>query len=133
MTKHAQRGQATISLVLLIGGIASAIVIAIALISISSIGTGFGADASQRSRAAALAGIEDGALRLARDTTDSGTYTVSPGNVTTTVTIYPNTPSAGYSSVYSQATTGIRRTRLYATYSINPITGIVTLVSIDTQ
>lgn len=133
MTKYAQRGQATISLVLLIGGIASAIVIAIALISISAIGTGFGADAMQRSRAAALAGIEDGALRLARDTTDSGTYTVSPGNVSTTVTIYPNTPSAGYSSVYSQATTGIRRTRLYATYSINPITGIVSLVSIDTQ
>ncbi len=133
MASPASRGQATLSLVLLIGGIASAVVIAISLIAISAIGTGFGADQLQRSRAAALAGIEDGALRLARNAADSGTYTINPGITTTTVTIYQATPSAGYVTVFSQATAGVRRVRFYGVYTIDANTGIPTLVSLDTN
>jgi|GEM_PF-6921627 len=127
------RGQATLSLVLLIGGIASAIVIAIALVSISSIGTGFGADAQQRTRAAALAGIEDGALRLQRNAADAGAYSFVSGALTTSVTIYADTPSPGYAAVFSQATAGLRRSRLYAVYAIEPLTRIPTQVSLASQ
>ena len=134
MRLHAPRhGQATISLVLLIGGIASAVVIAIALIAISMVGTGFAADAAQRARAVAMAGIEDGALRLARSASDTGSYTVAAGSSTASVTIYPATPSAGFTSIYSQATVGIRRSRLYATYALDPATGIPTLITITPQ
>lgn len=132
-TYATQRGQATISLVLLIGGIASAIVIAIALISISMIGTGFAADAAQRSRGAAMAGIEDGALRLARNSAEAGSYSINAGTATTSVTIYSATPGAGYSAVYAQATVGVRRSRLYAVYALDPVAGTPTLISLDTQ
>lgn len=128
-----RRGQATLSLVLAIGGIASAVVIGIALVSIAMIGTGFGADAQQRARAAAMAGIEDGAMRLARNSADSGSYTLTSNVISTDVILYPNTPSAGYSAVYSEASVSFRRVRLYGIYSIDPVTQVTTLVSLETQ
>jgi hypothetical protein len=117
----------------MIGGIASAVVIGIALVSISMIGTGFGADAQQRARASALAGIEDGAIRFARNSSDSGTYTLDTGAADADVVLYPDTPSAGFSAVYSESTVGFRRVRLYAVYSIDPETQVTTLVSLETQ
>lgn len=133
MTSAPSRGQATLSVVLLIGGIVSTIVIAISLVSIGLIGTGFGADAQQRARGGALAGIEDAALRLARDTSYAGTYSVDVGVTTASVTVYASTPSSGFSAVSSAATYGLRRVRLYAVYAIDPATAVPTLVSLADQ
>lgn len=125
-----RRGQATLSLVLLIGGIASAIVLAIALISISMISTGFAADQLQRARAAALGGIEDATLRLARNPADSGAYSVAVGAATSSVTITQGVPSAGYVQVIAQASAGARQSSLLASYALDPTTGAPTLVSL---
>jgi hypothetical protein len=133
VTVSSLRGQATLSLVLLVGGIATAIVIAIAVVSVTLVGTGFGADAQQRARAVAMAGIEDGALRFARNSSDSASYALTVGSSTASVVLYPNTPSAGYSSVYSEATVGVRKARLYGTYAIDPVTFVPTLVSLTNQ
>lgn len=133
VTTRSSRGQATLSLVLLIGGIASAIVIGITLVSITMIGTGFGADAQQRARAAALAGIEDGAMRLTRNGSDAGSYSFASGPITTNVVIYANTPGPGYAAVFSEAVASARRSRLYAVYSVDPVTGIPTQVSLTPQ
>jgi hypothetical protein len=133
VTAAPKKGQATLSLVLMIGGIASAVVIGIALVSVSMIGSGFGADAQQRARTAAMAGIEDGALRFARNPGDSATYTLTTGSTEADVVLYPNTPSAGFSAVYSEAAAGFRTVRLYAVYSIDPETQVTTLVSLETQ
>lgn len=133
MTQRSRHGQATISLVLLIGGIATAVVIAIALIAVSMIGTGFAADQQQRARAAAMAGIDDAAIRLARNPNDAGSYTVTAGTISTSVTIAANTPSAGFATITSQATSGVRRSRLTAVYSFDGITKVPTLVSLSAQ
>jgi hypothetical protein len=128
-----RNGQATISLVLLIGGIVSAAVLAIALIAISMIGTGFGADAQLRARAAAMAGIEDGALRLTRNASDAGSYTLTTGSTTASVTITANSPSSGFSTVSSQALISGRRITLAGVYAIDTATGVPTLVSLTQQ
>lgn len=133
MTVQASRGQATISLVLLIGGIAAGITLAVALITLSLIGTGYGAEQMQRARSAALAGIEDGVLRITRNPADTGTYTVSSGTATATVTIYSDKPVPGASAIYSEATVGLRRSSLYGIFALDPLTGIPTPVSLNTQ
>lgn len=133
MKTQASRGQASISLVLLIGGIASAAIITIALVAIGAIATGFGADQQQRARSAALAGIEDGVLRLTRNPEDSGSFSVFAGNATATITITQDSPAAGQVSVTSQAVSGIRRSTLHAVYAIDPATGIPTPVSLTPQ
>lgn len=133
MYSHASRGQASISLVLLIGGIATAVIVTIAIVAIGSIASGFGADQQQRARAAALAGIEDGVLRLTRNPADSGTFTVFSGNATATITITQNSPGAGRASIISEATSGVRRSTLYGIYAIDPFTGIPTPVSLTPQ
>lgn len=131
MKTQASRGQASISLVLLIGGIASAVIVTIALIAIGAIAAGFGADQQQRARGAAMAGIEDGVLRLTRNPADSGSFTVFTSNATATVTISQNTPSAGLAAISSQASAGVRRVTLYGVYAIDPATGIPTPVSLS--
>lgn len=127
---RSSQGQASISLVLLVGGLASAAVITIALVAISAINNGYGADQQQRARAAALAGIEDGAIRITRNPGDAGTYSLPSGVATATVTISPNTPSSGMNTVSSQASYGFRRVNLSAVYSVDPVTGVPIQVSL---
>jgi hypothetical protein len=127
------RGQASISLVLLVGGIASAAVITIATVAIGAIASGYGADHTQRARGAAMAGIDDALLRITRNPGDSGSYTLTAGSSTVSVSITQNAPSAGFTTISSSAASGFRTISLAGVYSVDPVTGIPTPVSLTVQ
>ena len=124
------RGQASISLVLLVGGIASAAVITIATVAIGAIATGYGADHLQRARAAALAGIDDARLRITRNPGDSGSYSITAGSSSVAVSITQNAPSSGFTTISSSAASGFRSVTFAGVYSVDPVTGIPTPVSL---
>lgn len=127
------RGQASISLVLLVGGIASAAIITIATVAIGAIASGYGADHLQRARGAAMAGIDDGQLRITRDPGDSGGYSLTAGSSTVSVSITQNAPSPGFTTISSSASSGFRTVTLAGVYSVDPVTGIPTQVSLTPQ
>ena len=130
--RTSQKGQATLSLVLLIGGIAFAISITLALSALSSISVGFGADAQQRARGAALAGVEDAALRLARNPGFSSLgYSVPLETASASVVVTQGVPSASQVTVVSNASAGSRDSELSAIFAIDPLTGIATLTTVQ--
>ena len=124
-------GQAVLSLVFLIGGIAILVGVSLAFLVTSFLSTSFGFEASQRALAVATAGAEDGMLQLIRNKSFSDIvgYSVPLGNNTATVTVTQNSPTVGQATVVSTAAVSGHRRRLQVIVSIDPATGQVSVVS----
>jgi hypothetical protein len=130
-TRSCSTGQAVLSLVFLIGGIAVLVGVTLAFLVTSFLSTSFGFEASQRALAVATAGAEDGVLQLVRNKSfsDAVGYSVPLGNDTATVTITQNSPTGGQATVVSTAAISGNRRRLQVIVSIDPATGQVSVVS----
>jgi hypothetical protein len=89
-TMHQRNGQAALTLVLLVGGIAALTGVGLAFLSTSIIQSGRAAESGGAALAAAGAGTRDALLRLARDNqfeaTTPYTIPVDTGTVAVTVT-----------------------------------------------
>ncbi len=115
---------------LLIGAIVLVVGTTIAFVTATFIDSSYGTQASQNAEAAAAGGVYDAQLRLVRgDIAAGGTYTVPTAATTATVTVTPNSPSAGLATVLSMATVLFRTRKIQAVFAIDPTTGQVSLVS----
>ena len=128
---HSLRGQAALSLVFLIGGIAILVSITLVFLVTSFIGVSFGFQASERASAVATAGAEDGLIQLARNKgfSDTTGYSVPLGSDSATVTVTQNSPSAGQATVLSTATVSGNRRRIRLVASVDALTGEVRVLS----
>lgn len=119
------RGQAALSLVILVGGIIIAIGVGLAFIVGSSISASAAYQAGVRAEHVAVAGVSDAMLRLVRDRgfADVSGYTMPIDTYQATVTVQQNVPSAGKATITSLArVSGYKRT-LQVIVSIDQITG----------
>jgi len=130
-------GQATLSLILLIGGIIIEIALAGSLISYLLSTSGRGELLASRALGAAEAGIRDVQIKIARnkDFVQSGTltYPLSVGGDSTTINVSRTSPTPT-SYLYTATSTGsaITRTkRLVAQLVVDTTTGLVQLQSVS--
>lgn len=124
-----KKGQATLSLVFLIGGVALLIAVTLSLISISFLNSTFAFQAANRAMAMAISGADDAILTLDRNNTFSSSgYAVCAADCAN-VTVTRNTPMAGQTTILSTATVFASQRKIQIVVSINPLTGEVTMVS----
>jgi hypothetical protein len=123
-------GQATLSLVVLIGGISILTALSLSFLSISFLNIGSGFEAGERAFAVARAGVDDAILQLARNENDSRTsprsYIISVGDFATFVEIVPNGNQA---LITSTATVLARTKKIQTLVSVNSVSGTVTQIS----
>ena len=130
-SRHA--GQATLSLVFLIGGIIILVGVSLSFLVISFISSGYGYQASNRALGAATGGVEDALLRLVRDTdlTALTPYEVPLDSYTANVTVTQDSPVAGLVTILSYATVAGYQRRIQAVVAVDSDTGQVSLISWD--
>jgi hypothetical protein len=123
------RGQATLSLVFLVGGIILVMSVTLAVLVISFLNSGYGFQAANRSLAAAQAGIQDAQLKLVRDSSYAGTYSFTNGSSTTNVTVTQDSPSPGQATVVADATFSGYKRKIQAVFFVNATSTEVDLIS----
>lgn len=126
-----RRGQAFLSVVLLIGAIVLVVGTTIAFITVTFIDSSYGTQASQQAEAAAGGGVNDAYLNLVRYGMAwcPTAYAIPVGSVSVSVTCSPNTPNADLATVLSTATVQYRTRKIRVAFSIDPVTGQVAQVS----
>jgi len=132
LTRRASReGQASLSLVFLIGGIVLFIGINLAFLVFSFISSTYGFRAQNRAFAVASGGLYDGVMQVVRnkDFSNTGGYSAAIGSDSATVTVTQNAPSSGYATITSDATVAGRRRKIQGVVSVLSTTGAVNLVS----
>ena len=129
--KHGKHfGQALLGLVILIGGIVFAAGIAIALFTAAFVDSTAGYQSSEQAEAAAIAGVEDALLQIARNSQFSSSgYALGVGSSTATIVVNQNTPSSGFDTIVSQSTISLRTRKLQVVVSLNGTTGQTNVVS----
>ena len=125
------RGQAVLSLVLLVGGIVVFVSITLVFIVLSFINSTTGFEKANRALAAATGGIEDGVLRLVRnkDFASASAYTVPLGPYSAGVTVTQGSPAPGQVTITSGASVGLYTRQVQAILSVVSSTGDVQLMS----
>ena len=105
--------------------------ITMAILASIFVDSGYGLQAQNAAQAAATAGAQDAYLQLIRNNTFSsgGGYTVTAGSSSALVTVNQNTPSTGLATVVSVATVLNRTRKIQAVFSVNAVTGQISLVS----
>jgi hypothetical protein len=126
-----KRGQAFLSLVLLVGGAIILIGLTLAFLATSFIDTGYGYRALTQAQAAANSGVSDALLQLDRNASFSqpSGYSVIAGPNTATVTVTQNSPSTGLVTILSTATVGTRTRKITVVAAANASTSQVTVTS----
>lgn len=105
--------------------------ISIAIVTSSFVNSTYGYRLSQQSESVALAGVEDALLQLARNNQLNNTsgYSLSVGSSTATVTVTQSSPSAGFTTILSQATVSQQTRKIKVIVSVNATTGQPSVVS----
>lgn len=125
-----ERGQAILSLILLIGGIIVLIGLALAFLATSFVNSAYGYRAAQRAEAVASSGVFDALMQLARNQSFSSTgYTLTVSSDTASVTVTQNSPATGQATVVSSSTVSLSTKTIRAIVSENTSTGQVFVVS----
>jgi hypothetical protein len=126
-----KRGQAFLSLVLLVGGAIILIGLTLAFLATSFVDTGYGYRALTQAQAAANSGVSDALLQLDRNASFSqpSGYSVIVGSNTATVTVTQNSPSTGLVTILSTATVGTRTRKITVVAAANASTSQVTIIS----
>ena len=131
-------GQATLSFILLVGGIIVEIALAGLFITYFLSTSGAGERFSVRALAAAHTGIRDAQLRIVRNKDFApGTYTFTVGSDSASVTI-ARTPPDPITQTYLYTITSVgtaftRRKKLVALMVVNTVTGFAQLQSLTEQ
>lgn len=128
------KGQAFLSLVILIGAIVALVGITLAVIVSSFIETGYGYRASVTAQSVANSGAEDAVLHLDRGDIASfpDSYTLTVGSNTASVAIAQNSPSTGYYTIVSSSTVSQRTSKITVVAAVNASTTQVSVVSWQT-
>lgn len=121
------------ALIFFIGGVVLLIGVTLAFLANSFIDTGYGYKASLQAEAVATSGANDALLQIERNAnnyqTAGGTYTLSVGSSTATVTVTQNSPSSGFITVLSTATISNRTRKISVVVSLNATTSQTSVVS----
>ncbi|MDP2598662.1 MAG: hypothetical protein Q8P49_02440 [Candidatus Liptonbacteria bacterium] len=126
----ARRGQAVLSLVLLIGGIVVAVGVTLAFLATSFINSAYGYRAAQRAAAVASSGAYDALQRLSRNSAFSSSgYTLTVGSDSATVTVTQDSPATDQVTITSTATVSLAQKTVRVIVSIDPNTSQTTVVS----
>ena len=131
---RSRRGQAVLSLTLLIGGIIVLVALALAFLATSFVNSAYGYAIAQRAQAAATSGAYDALMQLARDKDFGGvdpgtTYTIAVGSSTATVTVIQDSPAVGKVAITSTATITFRKRTVSAVAARDSTTGQITVIS----
>lgn len=125
-------GQAVLSMVFLIGGIVVLVALALAFLVTSFINSTYGFQLGERAKAVAAAGAYDAMMRLARNKDllkPSGSYSVSLGSDTASVTLTNDPSASAQATIVSTATVANRTRSVRAVVSRDSNTGQITLTS----
>lgn len=131
-TLHASFGIAALPTLLIISGILIEIVVAIALVANILSTTGYGARFSREALVAAEAGVQDAALRIARDkeygTLGGTTYSITVGNSSVQVTVYKDVGQGGVTAsgkhrIVSTGTARVFSKKIEVVYDVDETTG----------
>jgi uncharacterized protein (UPF0333 family) len=127
------RGQATLALVFLIGGIIVVVGVSLAFIVTSFIISGYGFQSSNRALAVAAAGVDDAIIKLIRNKNFSAVspYDVPVGDYTAKVSVIQNLPASGQVTIISTAAVAVYKRKIQAVVAVDPGTGQVQLLSWD--
>lgn len=134
-----RRGQATLSFIILIGGVILQVAIAGSVVGYFSTSSRFSERLSTRAMAAATAGLRDGQIRISRDLN----YAVSPtsfsfavGVDTVEVSISRVADDANGVYIYTVSSVGTalaRKKRLVGTIFVNQDNGLLELKSVEEE
>lgn len=134
-----RRGQATLSFIILIGGVILQVAIAGSVVGYLSTSSRFSERLSTRAMAAASAGLRDGQVRLSRNR-DFGaipeTYSFAVGSDTAEVTISRVADDAAGVYIYTVSSIGTalaRKKRLVGTIFVNQSNGLLELKSVEEE
>lgn len=125
-------GQATLSLVFLVGGIIILISVTLAFLVVTFLNSSYGYQASNRALATAQAGVEDAYLQLARNKDFAPSpYQVTVGANIATVTIAQNAPSTGRVTITATSTVSRYQRKVQAIVSVATSTGELHVLSFE--
>ncbi len=114
----------------LIGGIITLAGITLAFLAASFINSGYGYKASVIAEAAAASGAQDALLQLDRNPAFSNAgYSLSLGSTTATIAVTQNSPSAGYITILSTASSFGRAKKVNIVLLENTTTDQLNVVS----
>jgi len=133
----ARKGQAALTLVLVVGAIVLIAGLTLLFLLISFTNSTYGLRAANRALAVATAGVEDMLIRIVRDVSFSGctpqpTCTVMVGNDTATVTVtnaYATTTPGSTITIDSEAGVLTARRKVRVVLSVDAATGRINTVS----
>lgn len=127
----ARSGQATLSLVFLVGGLIVLVGVSLAFILISFISSGYGFRVSNQALSVAMAGAEDAVMQLVRNKGFSslGGYSVPVGSWSANVTVTPDSPVSGQDTINSAATISGYQRKIQVVVAVVSSTGQVDVVS----
>jgi len=134
------RGQTSLSLVFIIGGIILLVATTLAFVVISFLNSSFGFQTSNRSLALAASGVHDGMIQLIRnkDFSDTSGYCVPAASLpcpsgSATVTVTQNSPATGQATIVATGRILTYRRRIQAIANVSSSTGNVELTSWSLQ
>ncbi len=128
-----RRGQATLSLVFLVGGLIVLVGVSLAFLIISFISSGYGFRVSNQALSVAMAGAEDAVMQVVRDkdfSSPSG-YSVPVGSWSADVTVIANSPSSGQDTITSASTISGYQRKIQVVVAVVSSTGQVDVISWD--
>ena len=125
---HERWGQATISLVFLIGGLVIMVAVSLAFLILSFINSGYGFRAANQALSAANGGVSDALMILARNKDYSGSYSLPVGSYAANVTVSSN-PAIGQTTITSLASASRYQRKVQAIVAVNSSTGQTDLLS----
>lgn len=126
---NAHRGQAALTMVLLVGGLSVFVGLGLAFLVASFMNTSAGYQASERAAAIAASGVSDALLQLARDKDfASSGYAVAADGYSASVTVTQGIPAAGNATIVSQATVSRYKRKMETVVAIDGETGEATIV-----
>jgi hypothetical protein len=134
-----RRGQATLSFIILIGGVILQVAIAGSVVGYFSTSSRFSERLSTRAMAAATAGLRDGQIRISRDRNYAASptsYSFDVGTDTVEVSISRVADDANGVYIYTVSSVGTalaRKKRLVGTIFANQNNGLLELKSVEEE
>jgi hypothetical protein len=132
-------GQATLSFIILIGGVILQVAIAGSVVGYFSTSSRFSERLATRAMAAAAAGLRVGQVRISRDRTSgevSDTYSFAVGSDTVEVTVSRVADDSNGVYIYTVSSIGsalARQKRLVGTIFVNQENGLLELKSVEEE
>lgn len=124
-----RRGQATLTMVFLMGGVMIAAGVTLALLYLGFVNSAYGYQLSQRAASTAIAGAEDALLQLSRGKTVAqlGAYQISLDDGSTSVQVSQN--GSGQTVITSTSRVLLFSRSIEVVASMHPITNEIQVVS----